>query len=143
MTAEEKIKQQSEQDNATFDYDKWSFARRQAKLSTDHDLWKQERDAVLARWQTNNDETRRKYLAGLENEKTAKQAEADARIDARLEPQKQFLKREWLANNPNETAADFEKKAWVHLRENLLEQRRNETFEAELQSQRSTGRYNL
>ncbi len=143
MTDEQKMKWQSEQDNVTLDYSKWSFQQRQAKLPTDHDLWKQQRDAVLARWQSNNDETRRKYLAGLENEKAAKQAEADARIDAGLEPQKQFLKREWLANNPNETAADFEKKAWQHLRLNLIEQRNNEAFQAELQSQRASGRYSL
>jgi hypothetical protein len=143
MTDEQKMKWQSEQDQITLDYSKWSFQQRQAKLSTDHDLWKQERDAVLARWQANNGETRRKYLAGLENEKAQKQAERDKQIDTGLEPTKQTLMREWLANNPNETAADFEKKAWVHLRENLLEHRRNETFEAELQSQRATGRYSL
>jgi hypothetical protein len=141
MTAEEQIKQQSEQDNATFDYDKWSFARRQAKLPADHDLWKQERDAVLARWQANNDETRRKYLAGLENEKAAKQAERDKQNDIELEPTKQTLMREWLANNPNETAADFEKKAWQHLRTNLIEQRNNEAFE--LERQRASVRYSL
>jgi hypothetical protein len=143
MTAEEKIKQQSEQDSITLDYSKWSFQQRQAKLSTDHDLWKQERDAVLARWQTNNDETRRKYLAGLENEKAQKQAERDKQIDTGLEPTKQTLMREWLANNPNETAADFEKKAWQHLRANIIEQRNSEAFQAELQSQRASVRYSL
>jgi hypothetical protein len=141
MTDEQKIKWQSEQDNTTLNFDRWSFQRRQAKLPADHDLWKQERDAVLARWQTNNDETRRKYLAGLENEKAQKQAERDRQIDAGLEPQKQFLKREWLANNPNETAADFEKKAWQHLRLNLIEQRNNEAFE--LERQRASVRYSL
>jgi hypothetical protein len=141
MTAEEKIKQQSEQDNITFDYDKWSFQRRQAKLPADHDLWKHERDAVLARWQANNDETRRKYLTGLEAEKAAKQAERDKQVDTGLEPKKQTLMREWLANNPNETAADFEKKAWQHLRLNLIEQRNNEAFE--LERQRASVRYSL
>ncbi len=141
MTDEQKMKWQSEQDNVTLDYSKWSFQQRQAKLSTDHDLWKQERDAVLARWQTNNDETRRKYLAGLENEKAAKQAERDKQVDTELEPKKQTLMREWLANNPNETAADFEKKAWQHLRLNLIEQRNNEAFE--LERQRASVRYSL
>ncbi len=141
MTDEQKIKWQTEQDQITLDYSKWSFQQRQAKLSTDHDLWKQERDSVLARWQTNNDETRRKYLAGLENEKAAKQAERDTQVDAELEPTKQTLMREWLANNPNETAADFEKKAWQHLRTNLIKQRNNEAFE--LERQRVSVRYSL
>jgi hypothetical protein len=143
MTDEQKMKWQSEQDQITLDYSKWSFQQRQAKLSTDHDLWKQQRDAVLARWQTNNDATRAKYLAGLAAEKAAKQSERDAQVDAGLEPTKQTLMREWLANNPNETAADFEKKAWQHLRANIIEQRNSEAFEAELQSQRATGRYSL
>ncbi len=141
MTDEQKIKRESEQDQITLDYSKWSFQQRQAKLSTDHDLWKQQRDAVLARWQSNNDETRRKYLAGLAAEKTAKQAERDKQIDTELEPTKQTLMREWLANNPNETAADFEKKAWQHLRTNLVEQRNNEAFE--LERQRASVRYSL
>jgi hypothetical protein len=141
MTNEEKIKQQSEADSVTLNFDRWSLERRQLKLSTDHDLWKRERDAVLARWQANNDETRRKYLAGLENEKAAKQAERDKQIDTELEPTKQTLMREWLANNPNETAADFEKKAWQHLRTNLVEQRNSEAFE--LERQRASVRYSL
>ncbi len=141
MTDEQKIKWQSEQDQITLDYSKWSFQRRQAKLSTDHDLWKQQRDDVHARWQSNNDETRRQYLNGLEQARAAKQAEADARVDAELEPKKQTLMREWLANNPNETAADFEKKAWQHLRTNLIEQRNNEAFE--LERQRAVRRYSL
>jgi hypothetical protein len=114
-----------------------------ALKSFDHDLWKRERDAVLARWQANNDETRAKYLAGLAAEKAQKQREYDAEIDAELEPTKQTLMRGWLANNPTQTPNDFEKKAWIHLRQNLIEQRNNQSLEAELQSQRASGRYSF
>ncbi len=146
MTDEQKLKQQiaqSEQDQITLDYPKWSQQQTRAKLSNNHDLWKQERDAVLARWKSHNDETRAKYFTKLAAEKAAKQAERDAEIDRELEPQKQILKRDWLANNPNFTASDFEKKAWHLLKENLIEQRKNEAFQAELQSQRASGRYSL
>jgi hypothetical protein len=141
----EQIKQleQVEQDNTTLNFDKWSFERRQAKLPADHSIWLQERDAVLARWQNRNDETQRKYLAGLEAEKAAKQAERDKQVDIELEPTKQTLMRGWLANNPNETAADFEKKAWIHLRENLIEQRKVDALSAEIIAARATGRYSL
>ncbi len=141
MTDLEKMQWQTEQDQITLDYSKWSFQQRQAKLSTDHDLWKSERDAVLARWQANNDQTRAEYLTKLAAEKAAKQSERDAQIDLELEPTKQTLMRGWLANNPNETAADFEKKAWQHLRTNLIEQRNNEAFE--LERQRASVRYSL
>jgi hypothetical protein len=143
MTDLEKMQWQTEQDQITLDYSKWSFQQRQAKLSTDHDLWKSERDAVLARWQANNDQTRAEYLTKLAAEKAAKQSERDAQIDLELEPTKQTLMRGWLANNPNETAADFEKKAWQHLRTNLIEQGKAESFEAELQAQMASGRYSL
>lgn len=132
---------QAEQDATTLNYAKWSFQQVRAKRPNDHELWQQQRDAVLARQQSDNAETRRKYLAGLEAAKAEKQRESDAEIDRQLEPQKQTLMREWLANHPNETANDFEKKAWIHLRQNLIEQRKTESLNAEIKS--ASGRYSL
>lgn len=146
MTDLEKIKQQVEQaaqDAITLDYSKWSFRQRQAKLSDNHDLWQQERDRTLVRQQSENAELRRKYLDGLEQQRKAKQAETDAAIELDLAPEKRRLQNEWLANNPNETVADFEKKAWHLLKENLIEQRKTEAMNAEIQSQLSSGRYSL
>lgn len=131
------------QDNITLDYSKWSFQQRQAKRPADHNLWQQERDRVLARQKADNDEAGRKYRASLETAKAEKQREHDARIDRELEPQKQKLKREWLANNPNFTETDFEEKAWRHLRANLIEQRNADSINAEIQKHRASGRYLL
>jgi hypothetical protein len=143
---DEQIKQQiaqSEQDAITLDYTKWSAQRIQAKLPNDHSLWQFERDRTLARQKWDNAAARRKHLEGLEIARNAKQAEADAQIELELQPEKRRLQNEWLANNPTQTAADFEKKAWIHLRQNLIEQRTKEAFEAELQAQRASGRYSL
>ncbi len=63
---------QTTQDNTTLDFSKWSAQQRRAKLPTDHDLWQQQRDAVLRRQQSDNAEARRKYLAKLDDERKAK-----------------------------------------------------------------------
>jgi septum formation inhibitor MinC len=143
---DEQIKQkiaQSEQDSITLDYSKWSAQRLKAKLPNDHRLWQQQRDRVLARQQSDNAAAGRKYRASLEAEKAEKRREKDAEIDRELEPQKQRLMREWLANNPDQTAADFEKKAWHLLKENLIERAKAEAFEAESKRQSASGRYSL
>ncbi len=132
---------QATQDAITLDYSRWSFQQRQAKLSDNHDLWQQERDRTLARQQSDNAQTRRKYLDGLEAAKAEKQRELDAVIELDLAPEKRRLQNEWLANNPNFTASDFEQKAWHLLKENLIEQRRAEAFEIE--KQRVASRYAL
>ncbi len=144
MTQEEmEMKWQTEQDQITLDYSKWSQQRIGAKLSNDHNLWKEQRDDVLARQQAHNAETRRKYLDGLEAAKAEKQSQQDAEVDAELEPAKQRLKRDWLANNPAFTESDFEKKAWILLRQNLVEERNTAVMEATTQQLRASGRYNL
>ncbi len=134
---------QAEQDATTLDYSKWSFQQRQQKLSTDHDLWKQTRDAVLDRRQRDNATARHNHLNKLENERKAEQSAMDAKIDLELAPTKKRLQNEWLANNPTQTAADFEKKAWHLLKENLIEQRSADIMNATIQSQAASGRYSL
>ena len=51
--------------------------------------------------------------------------------------------REWLANHPGETVQDFEKKAWHHLRENLVAERSRKAMETELEAAWATGRFSL
>ena len=143
MTNEEKMKWQTQQDAITLDFSAWSQQRTRAGLSNNHDLWEEQRDDVLARQQTANAESRRKYLAGLEAAKAEKQSERDAEIDRELEPQKIRLRNEWLANNPNLTAADFESKAWHLLKANLIEQHELDNQEAARNSLLATGRYAL
>jgi hypothetical protein len=143
---DEQIKQQiaqSEQDAITLDYSKWSAQRIQAKLPNDHNQWQIERDRTLARQRSDNNEARARHLNKLEAERKAKQADADAQTEAELQPEKRRLQNEWLANNPTQTAADFEKKAWHLLKENLIEQHNAASLEAEKQRQTETGRYSL
>ncbi len=134
---------QAEQDAVTLDYTKWSAQRIQAKLPNDHNLWQFERDRTLARQQSDNAEAGRKYRATLQTAKAEKRREYDAEIDRELEPQKQRLKREWLANNPNQTPADFEKKAWAFLKGNLIEQREAAKMEHTKRQLSASGRYSL
>jgi hypothetical protein len=134
---------QATQDAITLDYSKWATQQRQAKLSTDHVLWQQERDRTLARQRSDNAASRARHLNKIQTDREAKRAEADAQTEIQLQPEKRRLQNEWLANNPTQTAADFEKKAWHLLKENIIEQRRVDTMNAEIQAQTATGRYSL
>lgn len=127
--------------NIALDYTAWSFERRRRGLSTDHDLWQKERDYVMREQFTTNAETRRKYLAELEEKKAVRARQHEHEIDAELLPTKLRLKRQWLANNPTFTESDFEAKAWIHLRANLVEERAEAARDAELKRQLSTFRY--
>ncbi len=138
---EMEIQWQTEQDAITLDYSKWSFQRRRAGLSTDHDLWKDQRADVLARQQAENTVIRQKYLAGLEAKKAEKQAEHSAEIDRELEPTKHRLMRRWLADHPDKNEADFNKLAWKYLKQNLVEERELDNQEAVRNSLLKTGRY--
>ncbi len=142
MTEQEKQQiAQAEQDIITLDFTKWSFQQRQANRPTNHELWQQERDRTLAKQQSENSELRRKYLEKLGDEKKARQAETDAQTEAELQPEKRRLQNQWLVDNPTQTAADFEKKAWHLLKENLIEQRNADSFDAEVQRQ-AASRFN-
>jgi hypothetical protein len=139
----EKELSQVEQDNITLDFTKWSFQRRQANLPTEHSLWETARDAVLARQRWDNAVVRQRYLDGVAAQRAAKQSEHEREIDAELEPTKQRLKRDWLANNPAFTESDFEKKAWIHLRQNLVDERNTASLNAEIAAQMAKGIYSL
>ncbi len=145
MTHEQMKQQiaQSEQDNITLDYTKWSYQQRQLKLSDDHKLWQTERDRTLSRQRSENADAKRRYLEKLEADRKAKQSETDAQTELELASEKRRLQNEWLANNPTQTPADFEKKAWHLLKENLIEQHNAASLEAEKQRQMETGRYLL
>lgn len=134
---------QSTADNITLDYSKWSARQRERKLSTDHNLWQIERDDTLARQRSENAEARARHLNKLDADRKAKQSDADAQTEIQLQPEKKRLQNEWLANNPTQTPADFEKKAWHLLKENLIEQHNTASLEAEKQKQTATGRYSL
>ncbi len=131
----------AEQDAITLDYTKWSFEQRRAGHSTDHDLWQRERAAVLSRQRYDNDAARQRHLSKIAAAKDEKRRQHEREIDAELLPTKLRLKRDWLANNPTFTEADFESKAWTHLRANLVEERKSDAANAEIKRQLASGRY--
>ncbi len=133
----------AKQDAITLDYSKWSFQQSQAKLPNDHTLWQQKRDRVINQQKSDNDATRASYLQDLENKKAERQHTDDAEIDRQLEPQKQTLMREWRANHPGKTTDDFNKPAWIHLRQNLIEQGNADAMNAQINSLKSSGRYSV
>jgi hypothetical protein len=142
MTTEElKKHEQQLQNNITLDFTSWSAERRRRGLSTDHDLWQKERDYVMREQFTTNAETRRKYLATLAEKKDAEARAGERAVDAELEPTKLRLKRQWLADNPTFSESDFESKAWIHLRQNLVEEREELSQAAEIKRQLSRLRY--
>ncbi len=134
---------QATQDTVSLDFSAWSAQQRRAGLPFDHNSWQIERDRTLDRQRAENADAGRKYRATLEAAKADKKREYDAEIDRELEPKKQQLMREWLANNPTQTPADFEKKAWIHLRENLIEQRSADNSAATRRQLQATGRYSI
>jgi len=87
------------------------------------------------------DAARERNLSKTEAEKAEKRRETDAAIDAELLPTKLGLMGDWLANNPTFTEADFESKAWIQLRSNLVEEREEAARDAELARQFTSGRY--
>jgi hypothetical protein len=101
--------------------------------------------ACLALWRqkAHAEAGKRKRTAEREAERLTAQAKLDAEVELSLAPEKKRLQNQWLVNNLTRTPSDFEKKVWHLLKENLFEQRKNEAFEAELQSQRASGRYSL
>lgn len=81
--------------------------------------------------------------AGLEAKREAERQDREARIDAELEPEKQRLQRQWLADHPDKTARDFNTHAWPLLRANILEQHKAATFEATRQQLLRSGQYGI
>ena len=83
-----------------------------------------------------NSAARRSYLDGLAKQRADQQKAADAAIDREIEPQKQMLKRQWLADHPGKSESDFERSAWPLLRENLVAERDENIRQATLAATR-------
>ena len=124
-------------------YTAWSNREKLAKRPHDGNAWAAACEAIRHGQYNDNLDARNNRLAKIEEEQKAKQAEADAKTDVRLEPRKQQLKRDWLANNPSFSEKDFETKAWPHLKHNLLENDKQTALQAELASGAQSGRYSL
>jgi hypothetical protein len=90
-----------------------------------------------------NEAVRKKRLAGLEARKEAKRQSDNEAIDRQLEPKRQYHCREWLAQHPGKSEADFNKQAWPLLRQNILEDDKRASAEAMKQALRQRGGYGM
>ena len=90
-----------------------------------------------------NQRLRNNYLAGLAAKRAADTAENEARLEAALAPERIRLERQWLADHPDRTRADFLARAWPQLRQNLGDERAAEHFEEQKAALRKSGAYNL
>lgn len=69
-------------------------------------------------------------LNEIEAKKEAERKAADAIDEQSLAPDKTRVLREWLANDPARTEAQFNSHAWPQLRLNIIEAKRATSFEA-------------
>jgi hypothetical protein len=142
MTTEElKRHEQQLETNIRLDYTAWSTQQRRAGKPFDHQSWQAVRDAAIFDSKWENAKARSEYLAGLQEKKDAEARAGERAIDAELLPKKLRLKRQWLADNPTFSESDFESKAWIHLRQNLIEERADAGHVAEIKRQLGRLRY--
>ncbi len=90
-----------------------------------------------------NSRVRGEYLAGLEAKKAEKRAAVDAEVDQAIAPERGRLEREWIANHPGKSGADFAKHAWPQLRPTIIEGREEAQREALRREMQASGRYAL
>jgi flagellar biosynthesis GTPase FlhF len=90
-----------------------------------------------------NEELREERKAKIAADKKEHQKKVDAEWELALASDKQRLMREWLANNVGKNAADFELRAWPHLRLNLIEDRQRQADEQHAALLRATGNYRM
>lgn len=106
-----------------------------------------EQDALKAQGEANrqaqiaenlqlNTEARAAYLAKLDREKAARQAEDLARVEAELAPVKQHRQRAWLIDHPGHGPADFER-VWPLIREEIAEEQRRTQAERDMVAART------
>ena len=75
------------------------------------------------------EESRRRWALKLETDREEQQRASEARLEEELAPDKARIQREWLANHPGKTPAEFDRFAWPQIRLNLVEDRRRELDE--------------
>jgi hypothetical protein len=125
----------------TSDFYKWQDIRRTAGLSMDHASWEKARDLALWRQKAHAEAGKRNRTAELEAERLAEKAKFDASVESELAADKKRLQNEWLVNNPTQTPADFDKKAWHLLKENLIAARADVQMQIEMRSARASMDY--
>jgi hypothetical protein len=91
--------------------------------------------------QRRNEEARARYLATLEAERAARRAADEAKLEQELSPERERLKRSWLADHPGKSEKEFHTQAWPNLRLNVIEERDRRQMEATKAAMRSNGKY--
>ena len=102
-----------------------------------------ERERQLEEQRRENQRARDEYLAGLEAKRAEERKRAEQALDRELEPHKQRMKRDWLVAHPDKTETDFERQAWPLLRQNAIEDQREQQIQATMAEMRRSGRYSL
>ena len=90
-----------------------------------------------------NQAAREEHRAALAAQQAAERRRREAEVNQRLEPIKQRLKREWLADHPESDERVFEQKAWPQLKLNVLEDQRAELVRRVQEQLKATGMYSL
>jgi membrane protein involved in colicin uptake len=70
-------------------------------------------------------------------------AKTEAALNASLAVDKVAAKHTWLADHPGHSAEDFERKAWPHLKANILDARESAAAEVVTQELRAGGDYRM
>ena len=88
-----------------------------------------------------NEEARQRRLAGEAELARRAETRREAETEAALAPAKERERGAWLAAHPGKTPDDFERRAWPHLRRNLLEADAERQGAALRERFASSGRY--
>lgn len=75
--------------------------------------------------------------------KAAALANTEAAVNASLAADKETAKRSWLADHPAHSAEEFERRAWPHLKANILTAREAAAAEVVTQELRAGGDYRM
>lgn len=106
--------------------------------------WQMEADERQRQEEQNRRENaslRERRLAKLEAMEKAQQAEREAKREAALAADKERERRRWLIEHPDHTTADFEQRAWPHLRAALLHAQEEAEREHLREHLQATGAY--
>ncbi len=127
--------------NDTEDFYTWQNRRVSGNLPRSYEDWQAARERALADQKRLGADSRWRHRANLEAMRKTKESESDTKLDVELGKATQL--RQWLVDHPGKTESDFNREAWHHLRQNLIEQRENDALEAELQAAKTSGIYGL
>ena len=104
---------------------------------------KEQKHRELENQRAVNRQAREAHRAALAAEQAAERQRREAEHDARLEPAKRRLRREWLATQTESDERVFEQKVWPLLKANLLEDQRAELVKKTQEQLKATGMYSL